>query len=170
MFRGFAEDRGKLPSIVVVSGGCWLWTGSVSGDDYAQWWKHDLDHGRHVHLVIWEVFNGPLEKGKQLDHLCRFKLCVNPAHLEPVTLTENLRRRVFKEAGSMSADCPYPDTPLTKTITSLAPFAMGVLFGFVLFRLWHGAELRSMHNGRERGNKEIPPANASRDDGADGGS
>jgi hypothetical protein len=27
-----------------------------------------------------------------LDHLCRVRLCVNPAHLDPVTCGENIRR------------------------------------------------------------------------------
>ena len=33
------------------------------------------------------------ERRKQLDHLCRVALCVNPAHLELVTRTENIRRQ-----------------------------------------------------------------------------
>ncbi|MGH9151353.1 MAG: HNH endonuclease [Acidimicrobiales bacterium] len=31
-------------------------------------------------------------EGLTLDHLCRDRRCVNPAHLEPVTVAENLRR------------------------------------------------------------------------------
>lgn len=30
--------------------------------------------------------------GKELDHVCRVRACVNPAHLEPVTHIENVRR------------------------------------------------------------------------------
>lgn len=32
------------------------------------------------------------DAGAVLDHLCRVRNCVNPAHLEPVTQAENVRR------------------------------------------------------------------------------
>ena len=35
---------------------------------------------------------GPIPEGLTLDHLCRVRACVNPAHLEPVTLRENTLR------------------------------------------------------------------------------
>lgn len=43
------------------------------------------------HRIVCEATYGPL--GDLVpDHLCRVTLCVNPAHLEPVTIAENLRR------------------------------------------------------------------------------
>jgi hypothetical protein len=45
-----------------------------------------------AHVVFYERHIGPVPSGLQLDHLCRVPLCVNPAHLEPVTGTENVRR------------------------------------------------------------------------------
>ena len=35
---------------------------------------------------------GEIPAGRQLDHLCRNRLCVNPAHLEPVTNRTNTLR------------------------------------------------------------------------------
>jgi HNH endonuclease len=98
MFHGFAEGRDRLPMIVVLETGCWLWTGSTGRGGYGRWWKRDFDYGRPAHVVIWEAFNGPVPEGKQLDHLCRVKCCVNEAHLEPVTMTVNLDR-MFKANG-----------------------------------------------------------------------
>jgi hypothetical protein len=45
-----------------------------------------------AHRLFYEERYGPIPEGHQLDHLCRQPACVNPAHLEPVTQTENIRR------------------------------------------------------------------------------
>lgn len=45
-----------------------------------------------AHRFYWEQVNGPLPKGLELDHLCRVRQCVNPAHLEAVTHPENVQR------------------------------------------------------------------------------
>lgn len=45
-----------------------------------------------VHRYVYEELVGPIPTGKQLDHLCRVRCCVNPAHLEIVTNRENAIR------------------------------------------------------------------------------
>lgn len=50
------------------------------------------DRIRFAHQVFYELHVGPIPRGLELDHLCQNPSCVNPAHLEPVTHAENVRR------------------------------------------------------------------------------
>lgn len=69
--------------------GCWVWLGHLNEAGYPT-----VSIGRRTYLahrVAYELLAGPTN-GMTLDHLCRNKACMNPAHLEPVTLVENIRR------------------------------------------------------------------------------
>lgn len=74
--------------------GCWLWTGAKSRDGYGRIMLPDagVRRSRPAHRVGYETFVGPIPDGLQIDHLCRVRHCVNPAHLEPVTPRENTLR------------------------------------------------------------------------------
>lgn len=45
-----------------------------------------------AHRAAYEAFVGPIPKGLTIDHLCRNTRCVNPSHLEPTTIKENVMR------------------------------------------------------------------------------
>lgn len=46
-----------------------------------------------AHRYVWEQVTGKkIPKGKQLDHLCRNRMCVNPKHLEIVDPSQNKLR------------------------------------------------------------------------------
>lgn len=51
-----------------------------------------------AHRFAYEELVGPIPKGLDLDHLCRVRNCVNPAHLEPVTRRVNLSRGMGQSA------------------------------------------------------------------------
>lgn len=67
---------------------CWAWQGSVNQDGYGHFWWNGKN-GR-AHRYAYELRVGPIPKGKQLDHLCRNRWCVNPSHLRVVTNSENM--------------------------------------------------------------------------------
>ena len=64
--------------------GCWLWEGATSHDGYAR------AHGKYLHRTMYEQHVGTIEDGLTLDHKCRVRHCVNPEHLAPMTLAENI--------------------------------------------------------------------------------
>lgn len=69
---------------------CWLWQGATNGRGYGQM---TVNRKRtYAHRVSYELFVGPIPALRQIDHLCGNPRCVNPAHLEPVTQSENVSR------------------------------------------------------------------------------
>lgn len=90
---------------VNVTESCWLWLGHVSSNGYGSL-RHN---GKQVkaHRFSYERARGPIPEGLQLDHLCRVRSCVNPAHLEIVTQRENILRGVSPIAGyAKRTACP----------------------------------------------------------------
>lgn len=90
---------------------CWLWTGTSIKYGYGSFYMaHNrvLDRGIHMlaHRFSYTLENGPIDKGSELDHLCRVPACVNPAHLEAVTHQENMRRAML-HPDNIKTHCKY---------------------------------------------------------------
>lgn len=70
---------------------CWLWIGASSKNGYGTV-RDRNGKVTNCHRVVYCEMIGPISDKHDLDHLCRNPRCVNPAHLQPVTRKENLRR------------------------------------------------------------------------------
>lgn len=69
---------------------CWMFTGGDNGRGYGK--LRVGTRKMRAHRVAFEEMVGPIPDGMTIDHLCRRRLCVNPAHLEVVSFYENLMR------------------------------------------------------------------------------
>lgn len=89
----------------VQADGCWRWTGTVQNVGYGT--MKIFGGYALAHRLAYELFVGPIPDGLVIDHLCRVRLCVNPAHLEPVTYQENiLRGRGLAAQNAAKTHCP----------------------------------------------------------------
>lgn len=96
---------------VAASSGCWLWIGAQNAAGYGI----VTVNGRTLkaHRVSYEVHVGPIPEGLHIDHLCRVRNCVNPEHLEPVTLAENNRRAAAAQTHCIHGHEFTPENTLT---------------------------------------------------------
>jgi len=99
-------DRFQAKFIVDPNTGCWLWTASTKSFGYAQFNDGVTEGMVYAHRWSFQHFVGPVPAGKELDHLCRVRHCVNPQHLEPVTRRVNLARGVGPRRGPQKSHCP----------------------------------------------------------------
>lgn len=70
--------------------GCWFWVGYVDENGYGRCFLNGKPG--YAHRRSFESFRGPIPPGLTIDHLCRQRSCVNPDHMEAVSMRENLLR------------------------------------------------------------------------------
>ncbi len=90
------KTAGEFWSAVCVGhgGSCWIWLGKVGPGGYGV--VRFRGSEQRAHRVAYTLVNGPIPDGLVLDHVlargCTSRLCVNPDHLEAVTIRENILR------------------------------------------------------------------------------
>jgi hypothetical protein len=99
---------------------CWLWTGSIRGKGYGQTLRSNGSRS-YAHRFSYELVNGPIPEGLCVDHICRVRLCVNPAHLQAVTLKENLLRGISRSAANARKTLCVRGHPLSGPTMRITP-------------------------------------------------
>ena len=120
------DDR-RLPRafwdrVELTAEGCWRWTGAIDTGGYGMvsWGPYPWGTAR-AHRVAYLAFVGPIERGLVLDHLCHstavtrgecmgssceHRQCVNPDHLEVVSIrTNNLRGMSWAAQNARATHC-----------------------------------------------------------------
>jgi hypothetical protein len=91
MYRTIDTARYSVDSFFAKTkqvGDCLEWQGSRYKNGYGKLGRV----GIVAHRIAYELTRGKVPTNMCLDHLCKNRLCVNPEHLEVVTLVENVMR------------------------------------------------------------------------------
>lgn len=70
---------------------CWNWTGKLRPDGYGTFNINDFNI--RPHRFSYECINGPMPDHQVIDHKCHNHACVNPSHLQAVTVELNNENR-----------------------------------------------------------------------------
>jgi len=70
--------------------GCWIWLGSRRCGGYGELWDKRIGKTRPAHYISHELHKGPVPKGLTIHHTCKNPPCVNPKHLQVMTMRENI--------------------------------------------------------------------------------
>jgi hypothetical protein len=94
-YTGPAPIEDRFWAKVDKSSDCWLWLGCrhVRGGR-SMGYGAVMHEGKKwlAHRMAYTLSIGPLPADKTIDHLCRQPLCVNPEHMELVSMRENILR------------------------------------------------------------------------------
>lgn len=126
MSAKLAEER-FMEKVVPLPNGCWLWDRAMQSRGYGSFSFGGRGKSVLAHRWSYEHYVGPIPLGFELDHVCHsndltcpggkciHRLCVNPAHLEPVTARVNNRRGVRARRTECTNGHPYtPENTITK--------------------------------------------------------
>lgn len=91
------SEHSRFMSKVLVENDCWLWQGPLDKDGYGTFYLRR--RSRRAHRVGWYMHHGEIPQGMVVNHKCRRRHCVNPQHLEVVTVREN----ALKDSRSIGA-------------------------------------------------------------------
>lgn len=139
-----AVERFMEKIVPEPNSGCWLWTACVNHNGYAML-AMDGKPSRAAHRWYYELLHGPLAPGLELDHLCRVRSCVNPAHLEPVSHQANIDRGAKRKSECCKRGHPmvegnlylHPRKKLRQCLTCKRENG----------RLWMAAKRKKVKNG-----------------------
>ena|SRR3990167_7096854 len=106
--------RPRTPAIirfwkkVQKTDGCWNWLGFIGPYGYGRFFESPEHRQKQAHRFAYIALVGAVPNGLGLDHLCRNRACVNPAHLEPVTTRINLLRgKTITALNAAKTHCKY---------------------------------------------------------------
>ena len=84
---GLSLEERLMALVTKDAAGCWTYNGAANRNGYAQ---IRVGTARPtVHRAAYELLVGSIPAGREVDHTCHNRRCVNPGHLRTVTRKQN---------------------------------------------------------------------------------
>lgn len=98
----------QIDSLTPEEKGCYQWTDALCATGYGVIWVGGRKRTELAHRISYRIAKGEIPDGMHVDHLCRNRGCVNPEHLELVSLGENiLRGRSLQAQNKAKTHCMH---------------------------------------------------------------
>lgn len=134
-------------SIPEPNTGCYLWLGTM---DYKGYGRIKIDgRFRSAHRTAYEMVRGPIPDGLTIDHLCRMPSCINPDHMETVSMRENILRAYAAKWGTTHCRKGHPKIPENRV-------AKGGGFVCLICQREHGRRMWRKHHAVPRQSPRRP--------------
>jgi hypothetical protein len=100
-----ASAEQRFWSKVQIGPGCWLWLGGTDTSGYGVFYY--VGRPLRAHRYSIELAGRIIPSDRVVDHVCRTRACVNPAHLRIVTRRENVHEnsQAIAHLNSLKTHC-----------------------------------------------------------------
>jgi hypothetical protein len=116
----------RLLSKIEKTDSCWIWKDRPSSRGYGRLNIHQRG-SILAHRLSYELHIGEIPSGHVIHHQCGNQLCVNPAHLEPITQAEHiLKEGHIKQKRLATTHCPKGhEYTLANTVIAKTKYGVG---------------------------------------------
>lgn len=105
------KERLSRYSEPVTESGCLLWIGATDGRGYGTITINNKQLS--THRVAYEEAHGEIPPGKQVNHHCDVRCCINPDHLYAGSQSENMLDKFRRKRHSLKGS-NHPYSKLTE--------------------------------------------------------
>ena len=97
-----------LTNYTISENSCWEWGGTITSKGYGVVPIPSATNKNYTyaHRFFYERLVGEIPNNLVIDHLCRNRSCVNPEHLEAVSISENVKRGKPNNGQRNKTHCP----------------------------------------------------------------
>ena len=96
-------------NVKIMPGDCWIWEGGIN-QGYGMWGM--AGRQTYAHRWSYEFEIDDIPERHHIHHLCAQRLCVNPVHLECISIEDHARIHGRKETCKRGHD--YSDSYIRK--------------------------------------------------------